>query len=103
MALLQAVLIGLVALLIAPGAFFYFDVTPKLLVVLLAPVALALVRAATRFGSMPQPKTGRPSAFSLLLLFTLASLILSTALSPKPSLSLYGSTWRRYGLVAQFA
>ena len=46
---------------------------------------------------------GASPAFSLLLLATVVSLVLSTALSPTPALSLYGSTWRRYGLVAQVA
>jgi O-antigen ligase len=92
MALLQAVLVGLVALIVAPGALFYFDVTPKLTVLLAGAAALCFAwpRVANR-------------TFSLLLLATLASVALSTALSPDPALSLYGSTWRRYGLVAQFA
>ena len=93
MPLLQAVLIGLVALILAPGALFYFDVTPKL-VVLLVGVAFFFACASLR----PAHRI-----FSLLLLATVVSLILSTALSPAPALSLYGSTWRRYGLVAQVA
>jgi O-antigen ligase len=92
MPLFQAVLIGLTALILAPGALFYFDVTPKL-VVLLAGVAVLCVA-----GSRPAPRL-----FSLLLLVTVVSLAFSTALSPAPALSLYGSTWRRYGLVAQVA
>src|SRR3954452_17861179 len=92
MALLQAVVIGLIALILAPGSLFYFDVTPKL-VVLLGGVA---VLCATR----PRPVK---RSFTLLLLATFLSLILSTVLSPAPALSLYGSTWRRYGLGAQGA
>ena len=34
MALCQAVLLGLIALIITPGYFFYFDVTPKVVVLL---------------------------------------------------------------------
>ena len=44
MALIQAALAGLVALIITPGLLFYFDVTPKV-VVLLAGVALLLLAA----------------------------------------------------------
>src|SRR5690348_11372973 len=92
MALLQAVLVGLVALIVAPGALFYFDVTPKLAVLLAGAAALCFAR----------PRVANRT-FSLLLLATLVSVALSTAFSPDPALSLYGSTWRRYGLVAQFA
>src|ERR1051325_1966444 len=95
MALLQAVLIGLVALIIAPGAFFYFDVTPKLVVLLAGVAALCGVSG---MQSRPVHRW-----FSARLLLTLLSAAVSTALSPHPALSLYGSTWRRYGLVAQFA
>ena len=52
MALIQAALIGLVALILTPGLLFYFDVTPKL-VVLLAGVGLAalLARGSGRQGA----------------------------------------------------
>src|SRR4051812_185381 len=92
MPLLQAALIGLVALILTPGALFYFDVTPKLAALLVGAAILCCVR--------PKPADRR---FSLLLLASFLSVVISTALSPAPALSLYGSTWRRYGLVAQFA
>src|SRR3954451_6452627 len=92
MPLLQAVVVGLVALILAPGALFYFDVTPKV-VALLAGVAVLCLAPVC-----PSPVR---KSFSLLLLASILSLVLSTALSPAPALSLYGSTWRRYGLVEQ--
>jgi O-antigen ligase len=92
MSVFLAVLIGTVALILAPGQMFYYDVTPKLAVLLAGAAVLCLVRPGTS-----------ARRFSLLLAATLASAALATAISPDPALSLYGSTWRRYGLVAQFA
>jgi O-antigen ligase len=103
MALLLALTIALMALILAPGYSFYFDITPKL-VVLLAGTALILV-----FASLALPKR-LPSrdrqgavfqAFSLLLILNLLSLAFSTALSARPELSLFGTNWRRYGSVIQ--
>jgi O-antigen ligase len=92
MARIQAVLIGLVALILTPGAFFYFDVTPKLTVLLAGASLLCLART----GVVDR-------RFSVLLALSLASAAISTALSSNPTLSLYGSTWRRFGLIAYAA
>jgi O-antigen ligase len=97
MALLQAVVIGLIAFIIAPGYFFYFDVTPKA-IVLLAGTATALFCAA--FIGSGGVRTLR---FTSLLLLAAASLGVSTALSTNPALSLFGANWRRFGAVAQWA
>jgi O-antigen ligase len=101
MALLLALTIALMALILAPGFSFYFDITPKL-VVLLAGTAIVLV-------CVPLPD-GRGSVrhpvfriFSILLVLNLLSLALSTALSARPGLSLFGTNWRRYGSVIQGA
>jgi O-antigen ligase len=92
MAVLLAAILGAVALILAPGALFYFDVTPKLVALLAgaAVVCLARPRAADR-------------RFTILLVATLLAAVVSTLLSPERSLSLYGSTWRRYGLLAECA
>ena len=45
MALLQAAVIGLIALIVTPGFLFYFDVTPKVVVLLAgAAVVVAVAR-----------------------------------------------------------
>src|SRR5580704_1992684 len=93
MRLLQAVTIGLIALIILPGYLFYFDVTPKA-VVLLVGTAVLLAAGAMR---------GAPRIFSALILLNLASLAVSTALSTRPGLSLMGTNWREFGLVPQAA
>jgi len=96
MRLLQAVTIGLIALTIAPGYLFYFDVTPKVVVLLVGTAAL-LVAGAVR-GLRGASKT-----FSALILVNLASLAVSTALSTRPGLSVMGTNWREFGLVPQAA
>src|SRR4051794_15400433 len=92
MARMQAAVIGLTALILTPGALFYFDVTPKLAVLLIGAAALCLV-----------PARAVNPRFTALLGLSLASAAVSTALSSNPALSLYGSTWRRYGLIAHAA
>ena len=92
MALVQAAAIGLIALVLTPGWFFYFDITPKLVVLL---VALALSGAGLRPASR--------SPFSVLILLSLLSLAVSTALSPTPAIAAFGTNWRRFGAVTQSA
>jgi O-antigen ligase len=107
MALLQAVLIGLVALLLAPGWLFYFDVTPKVVVLLGGAAAVvALGIRGQGSGIRGQGSGIRDQGFQIfevLLLISLASLAISSAVSASPALSVFGSTWRRFGVVAQAA
>lgn len=93
MALVQALVIGLVALILTPGYFFYFDVTSKLVVLLIG----AAVSVALWSGRRP------PSEFTLVTLFAVISLTISTTVSSKPAFSIFGSTWRRFGILAQLA
>ena len=84
-----AVAVAAIALILAPGFTFSFDIAPKLIVLLLA-AALA---------SFPL----RRSRFLYLLILTALWLSVCTYLSTRPALSLYGSSWRRYGALGQFA
>ncbi|MGA8578508.1 MAG: O-antigen ligase family protein [Bryobacteraceae bacterium] len=96
MAFLTALVVPLVALIVTPGLLFYFDVTPKLVVLLALTAALLVgwaLRSPTRMRGFPW--------FSPALLFGLGSLALSTILSSNPALSFYGTAWRRYGGLAQ--
>ena len=89
---------ALLPVVIAPGITFYFDVTPKL-VILLIGVAAALVLWR---GDLPLD--GRLNrVFFILLGAQAASLAVSTAASLYPALSLNGGNWRRFGLVSQLA
>ena len=71
MTLLQALVIGLLALIIAPGYLFYFDVTPKI-VVLLAGSGLALPGCAgagsifRRFAGSQEVHRRDPSVAAML-------------------------------------
>jgi len=91
MALLQGAIVGLIALIIVPGYLFYFDVTPKL-TVLLAGTALAVL--------LVKPARSR---FGALMVASAASLALSAAFSTNPALSWFGSNWRRFGAIEQAA
>ncbi len=107
MAVLQAVIIAVVALIILPGSSFYFDTTPKI-VALLAGTGVMLL-TLVRWNSVPGGSRAnhavRPTdrLFSLLLLLNLISLAVSTAFSSQPGMSLIGSNWRRFGTVTQAA
>jgi len=97
MAPLLAVVIGLIALIVTPGYLFYFDITPKT-IVLLAGTAAAVLCAA--FVGAMRIRTLR---FTTLLLLAAASLGVSTALSANPDLSFFGTNWRQFGALAQWA
>src|SRR5215467_11905414 len=94
MTALLAAVIALVPLAIAPHLLFFFDVTPKL-AILLAGAAIALPFFRPR--ALLAGREGR----WLLILFVLQvlSLALSTAFSASPHLSLAGTSWRRFGLI----
>jgi O-antigen ligase len=96
MAFFAALVVPLVALIVTPGLLFYFDVTPKLVVLLIATAGLLFawsLNGAARMRGFPW--------FSPILLCALLSLALSTAFSSHPALSFYGTAWRRYGALSQ--
>lgn len=90
--------IALISVVITPGVLFYFDVTPKL-VLLFAGTAAALVAVAVSGTRIATSK--RFAIFSGLLVLNVASLAVSTAISAQPGLSIFGSNWRRFGSLAQ--
>ena len=97
MAFAAALVLALLALVIAPGYSFYFDVTPKV-AVLLVGTAVLLTLAARRKESPRGPRL-----FAVLLLFNGASLGFSTACSANRALSIYGGSERCFGALAQAA
>jgi O-antigen ligase len=96
---LQAAVLALVALILAPGYFFYFDITPKTVVLLSGTGLILLISALARKTELHRV----PALFSVLFLLDVISLTTSTALSIHPALSLFGSTWRSFGCLAQAA
>src|SRR5437879_2978740 len=86
---LQAIAIGLIALILTPGVLFYFDITPKVAVLLIATaLVLPFVRLRKHFGLV------------LVYAFWIA---VSASLSTNPAISWFGANWRRYGAVTQIA
>jgi len=103
MALLLAAVLALIPLAIAPGWFFYFDVTPKVVLLLLGTAAAVLWWAADG-GAAGFYRASRAARWFLLALCGMAvSLVVSTLASVNPVLSLAGSNWRDWGLVTQLA
>jgi O-antigen ligase len=96
MGLLQAALAGWIALIITPGLMFYFDVAPKVAVLLVGTAALLI-------GSTRQRAIPRPYTFWIWLAASLVSLGVSTVFSANRALSVFGSTWREYGAATQAA
>ena len=108
MVLLQGAVVAAVALIVLPGFSFYFDVTPKL-AALLAGTSVLLVTLGTAKGREGATRGSRVDlgirpanrVFSVLLLSSLISLALSTAVSLRPGMSAFGSNWRRFGSAVQ--
>src|SRR5947207_10822644 len=84
--------IALIALILAPGWTFYFDVTPKL-IVLLAAVGVAWT----------WPRVSWRNPLWLLAALSTISLAVSSALGANPTLSIWGTSWRSYGVFTQAA
>jgi O-antigen ligase len=103
MALLLALLAALIPVVIAPGLLFYFDVTPKTILLLLG-TGIAVVWWTGAGGVSGFHKaSGSTRWFAIVLLGTAASLAVSTLTSTNPLLSLRGSNWRNWGLITQVA
>jgi O-antigen ligase len=93
------VTLAAVPLLIAPGVSFYFDITPKVVVLLMgAGVGVLLWRDyAPGLGAAWRDRRGR--WFLTLIVAQAMSLLASTAFSTQMPLSFAGTNWRRLGLV----
>jgi O-antigen ligase len=101
MHLLVPLVAALVPLLITPGLLSYFDVTPKIAILLFGATLIFLypkenvsnLRAfyATQFGRW----------FTLLLAAQWLVSAVATVLSSNPALSLNGGNWRRFGLTSE--
>src|SRR5437868_5849342 len=91
MDLLLPIVAAIVAILILPGWSFYFDVTPKIVVVVAA-AAVALVFVKPRW-----------TRFTQILALQAIAVPLATVFSTHRWFSIYGSTWRRSGIFAELA
>ena len=98
--LLVFVLAGiLVPLLITPGLLFHFDTTPKVIALAFA-AAIALVRfrkGPNEIAGLWARRWGKWLVIASAV--QVAWMAITTATSPRPWFSFYGSGWRRFGLV----
>lgn len=78
-----------------PGMLFYYDVTPK--------VVLVLAGAAAALCFRPRTTANPPRWLTGLLGAQAASVVLATVFSPNFELSFGGSNWRRLGLVTSIS
>jgi O-antigen ligase len=102
MQLLLPSLLTLVPLIIAPYLFFYFDVIPRLSILLIILCGM-LLRRDLPAGVAQFYKTQPGRWFCWIAILQCVSLIASTIYSSRPWFSYGGSTWRRYGLLTQLA
>ena len=92
-----------VPLLMTPGLSLYFDVTPKV-ALLLGATAAALLLPRAWFGGLQLVWSERSGRLLLILLAAhVSSLLAATVFSTEPGLSFGGSNWRRFGLVPHAA
>jgi hypothetical protein len=98
---LAAIAMAGVPLLIAPGLTLEYETTPKLVLLLVSTAGLLLCYRAWWPGAVALIETRRGRLFAGILAAQFLSLLAATAFSAQPSLSLAGSSWRRYGLVTQ--
>ena len=103
---MQSIAAGIVIaipLALAPGLFFYYDVTPKA-GILLAAAAMLLLWTAWKPQTSVVFWTSRFGRWNALL--TAAFILLTVAAaanSPSVSLAWHGSNWRRWGALEQIA
>jgi O-antigen ligase len=103
MRLLAPLIVALVPLAITPGLLFYFDITPKIAILLFA-VALMLGNCKKNVNAIQQfLKTRRGLFLAALLGAQWLALGVATLLSSNRALSLNGGNWRRYGFLTQTA
>ena len=100
--LLRTVICGVIVgvpLVILPGFSFYFDITPKVVILLMGTAAVLPFWGAWAPGLARLLEDRRGRWFVALLAAQMFSLVVSTVFSAQPELSFAGSNWRRLGLV----
>jgi O-antigen ligase len=103
MAIVLPALAALIALAIAPAAFFHFDVTPKVSLLVIGVGVLLLFSRDVLHGLNAIASREHGERFLWILGAQAAALYLAAAFSTHPILSVYGSTWRRSGVLTQTA
>jgi len=101
MGALAAAVAILAPVVFAPGLLFYYDVTPKVVVLMVGTAAAALFLRIEDLARLSARADGR--RFALLIALQSVSVLVSTLWSAHPLLSIAGTHWRRYGLFPQSA
>src|SRR5579864_4675689 len=101
MHILVPLVAALVPLVITPGLLSYFDITPKIAILLFG-VSLSLLYPSANLSDL-RALLGAPAGrwFAALIGLTWLGSAIATAFSSYPLLSWNGSNWRRYGFVVE--
>src|SRR4029077_11274482 len=101
MHILVPLIAALVPLIITPGLLSYFDITPKIAVLLFG-LSLSLLYPASNLYNL-RALLGVPAGrwFAGVIGLTWVVSGIATVFSKYPLLSLDGSNWRRYGFVVE--
>jgi O-antigen ligase len=94
---------ALVPLAIAPGLLSAFDITPKIAILLVCESGLLLFCKQLVNGVRALCGSTPGKLFATLLAAQWLSSFASTLASRNPALSVFGSSWRREGLIAETA
>jgi O-antigen ligase len=92
-----------VPLIITPGPLAYFDITPKLALLYLGLSLLLLFHARNVANAGALVATGTGRLFGWLVVVAWLSMALSTVLAGDQTLAVFGSNWRRLGLISYTA
>ncbi|MCU1273001.1 MAG: hypothetical protein JWO48_432, partial [Bryobacterales bacterium] len=98
MAILLSAIVVLLPLILTPRLMLYYDITPKILVLLLGTAVALPLGLRTKHVSSAGLRL-----FGILLIAQAVSLVISTGFSTDVALSMGGSTWRRFGLITHIA
>lgn len=100
---LLPVALALIPLVIAPGLMFYFDITPKIVVLLIA-TGVALFYSRTNMCGLRVLRSCRTARwFVHLLIAQVTAILVGTIFSDDLALSIVGGAWRRSGAVVEIA
>lgn len=92
---------ALVPLIITPGTLAYFDITPKIALLLFA-TALMLLQPRENLCNLRTLAAGTPGKWLAgLLAAEWTAFALASVFSSHPLLSLNGGSWRRFGLISE--
>src|ERR1700694_3581678 len=101
--LVLAASLALIPLAMAPGVLFYFDVTPKIAVLLIATAIALLFAKGNAEGLRTLQATRQGRLLTYLIAGQAPSLVISTAFSQDIALSITGSAWRRCGAIVELS